>query len=72
MNVVGWIGGLLQTGLYCDFFYYYAKSTWAVVIIYIRCYLRWLSYSILHVVLCFAVLLTTVPGMLLAMRGGHA
>jgi len=22
------IGGLVQTGLYCDFFYYYAKSKW--------------------------------------------
>mmetsp|Transcript_62986 Transcript_62986/g.136746 ORF Transcript_62986/g.136746 Transcript_62986/m.136746 type:complete len:218 (-) Transcript_62986:136-789(-) len=28
VNWVGWIGGLLQTGLYCDFFYYYAKSKW--------------------------------------------
>ncbi|CAK0795324.1 unnamed protein product [Prorocentrum cordatum] len=28
VNVVGWIGGLVQTGLYCDFFYYYAKSKW--------------------------------------------
>merc|ERR1711862_563413 len=27
-NVVGWIGGLIQTALYCDFFYYYAKSKW--------------------------------------------
>merc|ERR1712232_9999 len=28
VNWVGWIGGLIQTGLYCDFFYYYAKSKW--------------------------------------------
>eukprot|EP00747_Dinoflagellata_sp_TGD_P048332 gnl/TRDRNA2_/TRDRNA2_145553_c0_seq1.p1 gnl/TRDRNA2_/TRDRNA2_145553_c0~~gnl/TRDRNA2_/TRDRNA2_145553_c0_seq1.p1 ORF type:complete len:218 (+),score=34.06 gnl/TRDRNA2_/TRDRNA2_145553_c0_seq1:69-722(+) len=28
VNWVGWIGGLLQTGLYCDFFYYYAMSKW--------------------------------------------
>mmetsp|Transcript_41825 Transcript_41825/g.90251 ORF Transcript_41825/g.90251 Transcript_41825/m.90251 type:complete len:218 (-) Transcript_41825:36-689(-) len=28
VNVVGWIGGLVQTALYCDFFYYYAKSKW--------------------------------------------
>lgn len=28
INVVGWIGGLVQTGLYADFFYYYAKSKW--------------------------------------------
>ena len=28
---MGWIGGLVQTGLYCDFFYYYAKSSWAVL-----------------------------------------
>jgi len=28
VNWVGWIGGLVQTGLYCDFFYYYAKSKW--------------------------------------------
>merc|ERR1712194_525088 len=28
VNVVGWVGGLVQTGLYCDFFYYYAKSKW--------------------------------------------
>mmetsp|Transcript_33908 Transcript_33908/g.53939 ORF Transcript_33908/g.53939 Transcript_33908/m.53939 type:complete len:220 (+) Transcript_33908:46-705(+) len=27
-NVVGWIGGVVQTALYCDFFYYYAKSKW--------------------------------------------
>jgi len=25
---VAWICGLIQTGLYCDFFYYYAKSRW--------------------------------------------
>jgi ER lumen protein retaining receptor len=23
-----WIAGLVQTGLYCDFFYYYLKSKW--------------------------------------------
>jgi len=23
-----WLAGLVQTGLYCDFFYYYAKSRW--------------------------------------------
>jgi len=28
VNWVGWIGGLVQTGLYADFFYYYAKSKW--------------------------------------------
>jgi len=28
VNWIGWTGGLLQTGLYCDFFYYYAKSKW--------------------------------------------
>eukprot|EP00428_Durinskia_dybowskii_P070497 CAMPEP_0170394672 /NCGR_PEP_ID=MMETSP0117_2-20130122/21380_1 /TAXON_ID=400756 /ORGANISM="Durinskia baltica, Strain CSIRO CS-38" /LENGTH=217 /DNA_ID=CAMNT_0010650951 /DNA_START=85 /DNA_END=738 /DNA_ORIENTATION=+ len=28
VNWIGWVGGLLQTGLYCDFFYYYAKSKW--------------------------------------------
>mmetsp|Transcript_14366 Transcript_14366/g.50432 ORF Transcript_14366/g.50432 Transcript_14366/m.50432 type:complete len:218 (-) Transcript_14366:80-733(-) len=28
VNVTGWIGGLVQTALYCDFFYYYAKSKW--------------------------------------------
>jgi len=28
VNYVGWIGGLVQTALYCDFFYYYAKSKW--------------------------------------------
>lgn len=28
VNYVGWIGGLVQTGLYCDFFYYYARSKW--------------------------------------------
>jgi ER lumen protein retaining receptor len=28
VNYVGWLGGLLQTGLYCDFFYYYAVSKW--------------------------------------------
>eukprot|EP00747_Dinoflagellata_sp_TGD_P196296 gnl/TRDRNA2_/TRDRNA2_66204_c0_seq1.p1 gnl/TRDRNA2_/TRDRNA2_66204_c0~~gnl/TRDRNA2_/TRDRNA2_66204_c0_seq1.p1 ORF type:complete len:218 (-),score=30.02 gnl/TRDRNA2_/TRDRNA2_66204_c0_seq1:107-760(-) len=28
VNWVGWLGGLVQTGLYCDFFYYYAKSKW--------------------------------------------
>mmetsp|Transcript_30877 Transcript_30877/g.78068 ORF Transcript_30877/g.78068 Transcript_30877/m.78068 type:complete len:218 (+) Transcript_30877:105-758(+) len=28
VNWIGWIGGLIQTGLYCDFFYYYAKSKW--------------------------------------------
>eukprot|EP00397_Hematodinium_sp_SG-2012_P020022 GEMP01020604.1.p1 GENE.GEMP01020604.1~~GEMP01020604.1.p1 ORF type:complete len:218 (+),score=15.74 GEMP01020604.1:226-879(+) len=27
-NRVGWIGGLVQTALYCDFFYYYARSKW--------------------------------------------
>jgi len=25
---LGWLGGLVQTGLYCDFFYYYARSKW--------------------------------------------
>ncbi len=28
VNYVGWFGGLLQTGLYLDFFYYYAISKW--------------------------------------------
>lgn len=28
VNWVGWIGGLVQTGLYADFFYYYAQSKW--------------------------------------------
>merc|ERR1712098_32055 len=28
INWVGWIGGLVQTALYADFFYYYAKSKW--------------------------------------------
>mmetsp|Transcript_59772 Transcript_59772/g.112791 ORF Transcript_59772/g.112791 Transcript_59772/m.112791 type:complete len:218 (+) Transcript_59772:74-727(+) len=28
VNIVGWIGGVVQTALYCDFFYYYAKSKW--------------------------------------------
>lgn len=28
MNWVGWIGGIIQTGLYADFFYYYAMSKW--------------------------------------------
>lgn len=28
VNWVGWIGGLVQTALYCDFFYYYAQSKW--------------------------------------------
>lgn len=28
VNVVGWLGGLVQTGLYCDFLYYFAKSKW--------------------------------------------
>lgn len=28
VNWVGWIGGLLQTVLYADFFYYFAKSKW--------------------------------------------
>jgi len=28
VNYVGWIGGLVQTALYCDFFYYYAMSKW--------------------------------------------
>jgi len=28
VNWVGWIGGLVQTALYCDFFYYYAMSKW--------------------------------------------
>jgi len=27
-NRVGWIGGVVQTFLYCDFFYYYARSKW--------------------------------------------
>merc|ERR1712113_562321 len=25
---LGWLGGLVQTGLYCDFFFYYARSKW--------------------------------------------
>lgn len=28
VNWVGWIGGVIQTGLYVDFFYYYAMSKW--------------------------------------------
>mmetsp|Transcript_98635 Transcript_98635/g.279089 ORF Transcript_98635/g.279089 Transcript_98635/m.279089 type:complete len:186 (-) Transcript_98635:41-598(-) len=28
INWVGWIGGLVQTALYVDFFYYFAKSKW--------------------------------------------
>merc|ERR1719502_2654081 len=28
VNWVGWLGGFVQTALYCDFFYYYAKSKW--------------------------------------------
>lgn len=28
VTYVGWIGGVIQTALYCDFFYYYAKSKW--------------------------------------------
>jgi len=28
VNWIGWIGGLVQTALYCDFFYYYARSKW--------------------------------------------
>lgn len=28
INWVGWVGGMIQTGLYADFFYYYAKSKW--------------------------------------------
>lgn len=28
VNWVGWLGGLLQTVLYGDFFYYYTKSKW--------------------------------------------
>merc|ERR1712190_129349 len=28
VNYVGWLGGLVQTALYCDFFYYYARSRW--------------------------------------------
>lgn len=28
VNIVGWLGGLLQTGIYCDFLYYFAKSKW--------------------------------------------
>lgn len=28
VNWVGWIGGTVQTALYIDFFYYYAKSKW--------------------------------------------
>jgi len=26
VNWIGWVGGTIQTGLYCDFFYYFAKS----------------------------------------------
>jgi len=26
VNWIGWVGGLIQTALYCDFFYYYVKS----------------------------------------------
>eukprot|EP00933_Yihiella_yeosuensis_P045226 TRINITY_DN40566_c0_g1_i1.p1 TRINITY_DN40566_c0_g1~~TRINITY_DN40566_c0_g1_i1.p1 ORF type:complete len:219 (-),score=21.22 TRINITY_DN40566_c0_g1_i1:161-817(-) len=28
VNYIGWTGGLIQTALYADFFYYYAKSKW--------------------------------------------
>eukprot|EP00444_Apocalathium_aciculiferum_P042425 CAMPEP_0183548510 /NCGR_PEP_ID=MMETSP0371-20130417/59859_1 /TAXON_ID=268820 /ORGANISM="Peridinium aciculiferum, Strain PAER-2" /LENGTH=217 /DNA_ID=CAMNT_0025751883 /DNA_START=81 /DNA_END=734 /DNA_ORIENTATION=+ len=28
VNWIGWVGGLIQTALYCDFFYYFAKSKW--------------------------------------------
>eukprot|EP00927_Polykrikos_kofoidii_P034622 TRINITY_DN2933_c0_g1_i1.p1 TRINITY_DN2933_c0_g1~~TRINITY_DN2933_c0_g1_i1.p1 ORF type:complete len:218 (-),score=30.98 TRINITY_DN2933_c0_g1_i1:533-1186(-) len=28
VNPVGWVGGLIQTGLYCDFLYYFARSKW--------------------------------------------
>lgn len=28
VNVVGWLGGLVQTGLYCDFLFYFARSKW--------------------------------------------
>eukprot|EP00747_Dinoflagellata_sp_TGD_P048333 gnl/TRDRNA2_/TRDRNA2_145553_c0_seq2.p1 gnl/TRDRNA2_/TRDRNA2_145553_c0~~gnl/TRDRNA2_/TRDRNA2_145553_c0_seq2.p1 ORF type:complete len:218 (+),score=26.84 gnl/TRDRNA2_/TRDRNA2_145553_c0_seq2:69-722(+) len=28
VNWIGWAGGVVQTGLYCDFFYYYAMSKW--------------------------------------------
>lgn len=28
VNVVGWIGGFIQTALYIDFFYFFAKSKW--------------------------------------------
>ena len=28
VNWVGWTGGIVQTALYCDFFFYYAKSKW--------------------------------------------
>lgn len=28
VNWVGWAGGVIQTGLYVDFFYYYAMSKW--------------------------------------------
>jgi ER lumen protein retaining receptor len=28
VNYVGWVGGTIQTGLYCDFFYYYSISKW--------------------------------------------
>eukprot|EP00922_Rhytidocystis_sp_ex-Travisia-forbesii_P062168 GHVS01092033.1.p1 GENE.GHVS01092033.1~~GHVS01092033.1.p1 ORF type:complete len:224 (-),score=9.28 GHVS01092033.1:339-1010(-) len=28
VNYVGWVGGVIQTALYVDFFYYYALSKW--------------------------------------------
>ncbi|SBT37528.1 ER lumen protein retaining receptor, putative (ERD2) [Plasmodium ovale wallikeri] len=28
VNVVGWLGGLIQTLLYIDFFYYFALAKW--------------------------------------------
>ncbi|CEM24387.1 unnamed protein product [Vitrella brassicaformis CCMP3155] len=28
VNWIGWLGGIVQTGLYVDFFYYYAMSKW--------------------------------------------
>lgn len=28
VNWIGWVGGLVQTALYVDFFYYYAQSKW--------------------------------------------
>ena len=28
VTMIGWAGGLIQTGLYCDFLYSYAKSKW--------------------------------------------